>query len=199
MEALHLNYRTGEVVEASTREFTAQCFDLFQPPPLGSLVKTGDEGKETFAIVCEAATTSIDPSRKPIALGKEAAAEEAIYRDHPQLAQLLRTDFRALVVGYRERGAIRQYLPALPARVHSFVYLCQDEEVKEFTSSLDFLALVADGQVPNRDEVLGAFLRAASKTQQEPEGFLIHSGKVLAALMARDTTRLNSLLKRIRP
>jgi len=31
--------RTGEIIEASTTEFVAQCYELYQSPPLGSLVK----------------------------------------------------------------------------------------------------------------------------------------------------------------
>lgn len=31
--------KIGEVIEASTTEFTAQCYELHQPPPFGSLVE----------------------------------------------------------------------------------------------------------------------------------------------------------------
>ena len=32
--------RVGEVIEACTTDFVAQCYELYQSPPLGSLVKT---------------------------------------------------------------------------------------------------------------------------------------------------------------
>ena len=30
--------RVGEVIQASTTDFVAQCYELYQIPPLGSLV-----------------------------------------------------------------------------------------------------------------------------------------------------------------
>jgi len=56
--------RAGEIIEASTTEFVAQCYELYQSPPLGSLVKTTDEEVELYGIVYHAATTSIEPVQK---------------------------------------------------------------------------------------------------------------------------------------
>ncbi len=33
--------RLGEVIEASTTEFTTQCYELYESPPLGALVRCG--------------------------------------------------------------------------------------------------------------------------------------------------------------
>ena len=121
--------RAGEIIEASTTEFVAQCYELYQSPPLGSLVKTTDKDVEIYGIVYHAATTSIEPGRRPIARGKDEASEAAIYNSSPQLLKLLRTEFSALVVGHRQGDKLLYYLPARPARIHSFVYQCQPEEV----------------------------------------------------------------------
>ncbi|UCD54000.1 MAG: hypothetical protein JSU76_03670, partial [Dehalococcoidia bacterium] len=85
--------RVGEVIEASTTDFAAQCYELYQSPPLGSLVKTGDSGVELYGIVYNAATTSLEPGRRPIARGRDETAEEEIYRSSPQLLKLLRSEF----------------------------------------------------------------------------------------------------------
>src|SRR3989304_256493 len=121
--------RAGEIIEASSTEFVAQCYELYRSPPLGSLVKTTDEGGELYGIVYHAATSSIEPGRRPIARGKDEASEAAIYSSSPQLLKLLRTEFTALVVGHRQEGKLFYYLPAKPARIHSFVYQCQPKEV----------------------------------------------------------------------
>jgi len=63
--------RVGEVIEASTTDFVAQCYELYQSPPLGSLVKTRDLGVELYGIVYNATTTSFEPGRRPIARGKD--------------------------------------------------------------------------------------------------------------------------------
>ena len=57
--------RVGEVIEANTTGFVAQCYELYQSPPLGSLVKTTDLPVELYAVVYSTATTSVDPGRRP--------------------------------------------------------------------------------------------------------------------------------------
>jgi hypothetical protein len=37
--------RVGEIIEACTTDFTAQCYELYKSPPLGSLVKTSLKSK----------------------------------------------------------------------------------------------------------------------------------------------------------
>jgi len=71
-----LTDRAGEVIEADTTGFTAQCYELYESPPLGSLVKTADEDVEIYAVVCRAATSGIEPGRRPIARGKDETTEE---------------------------------------------------------------------------------------------------------------------------
>ncbi len=134
--------RVGEVIEASTTDFVAQCYELYQSPPLGSLVKTTDLPVELYGIVYNATTASLEPGRRPIARGKDETSEEEIYRSSPQLLKLLRTEFSTLVVGYRENEKLYRYLPPKPARIHSFVYLCSADEVREFSQSLDFLNIL---------------------------------------------------------
>ncbi|GAH36138.1 unnamed protein product, partial [marine sediment metagenome] len=62
--------RVGEVIEAGTTNFVAQCYELYQSPPLGSLVKTilPLEGPvELYGIVYNATTASLESGRRPIA------------------------------------------------------------------------------------------------------------------------------------
>jgi len=102
--------RVGEVIEASTTDFVAQCYELYELPPLGSLVKTGDSDVELYGVVYQATTTSFEPGRRPIARGKDEASEEAIYQANPQLLKLLKSEFSALVVGHRQGDRLHHYL-----------------------------------------------------------------------------------------
>lgn len=201
-----MSSKIGEVIEASTGEFTAQCYELHRPPPFGSLVKTREGEVEIYGVVSRAETTSIEPGRRPIARGKEEKEEEDIYRASPQLEKLLRTDFDALVVGHREGGGGREsekgeklhhYLPPRPARIHSFVYLCDRAEAVQFSQSLDFLSILvgAGGQA---DELIAASLRHVAAEQQAPQDFLTRAGKELAVLLGGETNRLNTILRRIK-
>ncbi len=189
--------KIGEIIEASTSEFMAQCYELHQPPPFGSLVKTREGEIEIYGVVYDASTTSIEPGRRPIARGREEAEEEDIFRSSPQLAKLLRTDFDALVVGHREGERLHHYLPPRPAKVHSFVYLCPTEEVAQFSQSFDFLSILvnAKGQA---DELIAAWLRHAAQAQPDPRAFLVRAGKELAVLLAGEVSRLDTILRRIK-
>jgi hypothetical protein len=49
------------------------------------------------------------------------------------------------------------------------------------------------------DEVLGACLRGAAATHTDPQAFMLRAGKALAAELAGDLPRLNSILKKVSP
>ncbi len=193
------NAKIAEVVEADTTAFTAQCYRLGEPPPLGSIVVTGDSEGEVFAVVCNAATVSIDASRRVAALGHDQESEEAVRQEHPELERLLRTDFRAQVIGHRPaRGPVSHRLPPRPASIHAFARLAADEQVRDLTQSLDFLAHLVTGAAATRDEAAAACLRLASRTHQDPSAFLVRAGKGLAALLSQDTPRLYLLLRMLK-
>ena len=191
--------KIAEVIEASSAEFTAQCYKLDQSPPLGSLVKTQDKFGEIYGVVYNIETHSLEPGRRVVARGENLEAEEEIFKATPQLSRLLTTDFRVLVAGHVEGKSWHHYLPPKPASIHSFVYTCQIEEVRAFTQSLDFLSLLVNARIPVPvDEVIGACLRYASQAHHDHDAFLVKAGKELAFMLSTDVQRLNSLLKRLK-
>jgi hypothetical protein len=90
--------KIAEVIEASTAQFMAQSYELYELPPLGSLVKSND----VYGIVCHAETAGLDTGRKPVARGKDEATEEAVYQSSPQLSKLLRSAFTSAAVGFKD-------------------------------------------------------------------------------------------------
>ena len=191
--------KIAEVIEASTTEFTAQCYELYRFPPLGALVKTVDGTVELYGIACNAMTSGIEPGRRPIARGKDETSEEGVYRTNPQLVKLLRSEFIALVAGYRRDEKIYHYLPANPARIHGFVYPCSPEEVKEFSMSFAFLNILLNTRLPVPvEEVIGAALRQMSQVHDDPHRFLVTAGKELAVMLGSDFNRLSIILNRFK-
>ena len=186
----------GEVVQASTAEFAAQCHRLYDAPPLGTLVRTGGDSP-IYGIVAEVATQSIEPGRRPMALAEEDDTVEAVYERNPQLGRLLSTEFRSIVAGHRSDGALLRYLAPLPPRIHTPVFRCDKNELLEFTRSLDFLSILVASPVGSQDDVTAAFLRTASGAHADPRSFLVEAGKEVAALLARDVRRLNAVLRRL--
>ncbi len=154
---------------------------------------------ELYGIVYHATTASLEPGRRPIARGKDEVAEEEIYRSSPQLLKLLRTEFSALVVGYREEEKLYHYLPPKPARIHGFVHLCLPEEVKEFSQSFDFLNILVNARLPvSADELVAASLRQMSQAYEDRHAFLVAAGKERAVLLSGQFNQLKAILGRIR-
>ena len=190
--------RVGEVIEASTTEFVAECYELYGLPSLGSLVNVGDTDEKTFGIVCHATTASVEPGRRPIARGKDEVSEEGIYKSSPQLEKLLRSEFNAIVVGHGNGEDIYQYLPPKPARIHSFVYLCPAEQVRTFSRSFDFLSHLLSTSLPvSVEELIAATLRRMSQAHEDKQAFLKTAGRELATLLSSDYSRLRAILGRI--
>ena len=191
--------RVGEIIQAGTTDFTAQCYELYQSPPLGSLVKTKDSELELYGVVYHTATTSLEPGRRPIARGKDEASEEDIYRSSPQLEKLLRTEFSALVVGHRQDDKIYHYLPPKPARIHGFTYLCNPDEIKEFSQSFNFLNILINTNLPlPTDELIAACLRHMSQAYEDRRRFLVAAGKQLAVSLSGQFNQLRAILERIK-
>jgi len=191
--------RVGEVIEAATADFTAQCYELYQSPPLGSLVKTADGEVELYGIVYNAATASIEPGRRPIARGKDETSEEAVYQTSPQLTKLLRSEFGVLVVGHRQGDKLYHYLPPKTARIHGFVYQCSPDEVKQFSQSFGFLNILVNAHLPvSTEELTSACLRQMSQVYADPRVFLITAGKELAVLLGGQFNQLKAILERIK-
>ena len=124
--------RLGEVIEASTTGFTAQAYELYELPPLGSLVKTSEGDIELYGVVCQAMTEGLEPGRKPIARGKDEASEEAIFQSSPQLAKLLRSEFSALVVGHKQgdKAPVSAAAPGTYPQFRPCLYYRGDQDIQ---------------------------------------------------------------------
>ena len=187
----------GEVVESSSTGFVAQSYRLYGAPHLGALVRTGGP-YPAYGVVHEVATRGIDPSRRPTARGEDEATEEDVYRSNPQLEHLLRTDFRAVIVGHIG-GETRYHLPPSPPPIYAFVHVCATHEAAAFSSSTDCLRLLAGSGVVALEEVVSAFLRHVAAAQADPQAFLAGAGKQLAALFPGDFRLVESILLRSGP
>ena len=188
--------RLGEVVESTSTGFTTHCYRLDELPPLGGLVR-GGETAQVYGIVYAASTRSIDPARHPIPRGADADSEEEVYRDNPQLERLLVSEFQSVIVGYRSGDEVVRHLPPLPPRIHSFVRVCDGDEMREFSASMDFAPLLLATATAAQDEVLAAFLRLARDSHPDPESFLVRAGRELVAHFPGQAQRLGSVLRRL--
>ena len=186
--------RIGEVIEASTSEFTAQCYRLYDAPSIGSLVLCSEQ-TPIYGIVCKATTQSIDPGRVAIPRGLNAATEEDVLNNNPQIERLLYTSFRAVIVGFQHGNSVRRYPPLSAPRIYSFVRECYTSELVEFSSSHEFLALLLNAPVDAQDHVVSSFLRNAAAAHPDSHAYLVSVGKGLATALTGQFPRLTRILR----
>jgi hypothetical protein len=188
----------GEVVEASTTEFLAQAVELDSAPPFGAFVEvTIDDGLTLYGIVGHVQTAGIDPGSRAIMRGHDDVRDERIYQENPDLPLVLRTTFRALVVGFTEGGKLYQFLPPKPPRLHYSVFTSHPGTVRHFTTAgLEYLQAILNATDVAVDELLAANLRYTAAQYRDGPAFLQEAGRELAQLLRADYARLTGVLRR---
>ena len=185
----------AEVSEANIETFTSQCYELYRPPPLGSLVKAGNI--PVYGIVVNITTEGLDPSRPIVARGSSATTEQEIYTQNPQLMELLCTKFRSIAVGYSHDNILVQGYPFEPPKIHAFVHECLPNELSDLSSNSDFIHLLL--QHPEvKDEILTAGLTNIAKQTTNRDEFLMRAGKTLALELTGQMARLNAILRKLK-
>ena len=182
----------GEVVESSTTELVAEARQLHGAPSFGQFVRVDSE-VPILGIVFNVFTHSIEPNRRPTAYGK---TEDELRMEQPQIFELLRTDFQALVIGYIDAAGPVQILPPQPARIHSFVHVCDEEQIRAFTETDDYLRCILNTTKIPTDELLIAALRQTMRAHGGDNTYLVRMGKELSRLLGDDYDRLSSIVRR---
>ncbi|MBI5830834.1 MAG: hypothetical protein HZB16_00800 [Armatimonadetes bacterium] len=183
----------GEVVLSSTTRLTAQCPDDDATPALGSFVTVDYGPGRAVAVVAEVRSGSLDPGRRPVAFG---LSEEELFRQQPQLRELLSTEFEAILVGWSEGdGPARQLLPPRPPRLHRFVSPAEPDDVRTVTEGGDWLRTLLAAEAS--DDLLAAAVRASLATRPDDHTARLHAGRALARLVGDDYERLQVLLRRV--
>ena len=191
----------GEVVESTTKDFVAQACELNGAPAFGSFVRVAlRQGVMAYGVVAHVQTAGIDPGARAIMRGHGQVRDDLIYVENPDLPHVLRTTFRALLVGFAEAGTYRQFLPAHPPRLHYSVHVATPQEVQGFTDTgLMYLGtLLAAGDAPT-DELIAANVRLTAAIRGEPEQFARLAGRELAQLLRADYARFTAILRRMVP
>ena len=198
----------AEVIETATTEFLAQCLDpedLSFPvmPPFGSWVKSLDEesGNQVYAVVYHATTLPIDTVHRARALGLSL---QDLREQQPQIFAMLKTEFRAAIVGFKPRQgnqlkneAFYQYLPPRPPQIHQAVYRCEPEAIIHFTERLDFLRTLLQVNGAPQEALTAAAIREVYQLRHADREWLIRAGRTLSVLLKDDYDRLRFILSQL--
>lgn len=106
-----------------------------------------------------------------------------------------------LAIGYRSDDVWIHALPPQPPVTLDRISLASIGEVVDFTSRFDYLRLLLAAPDAPVDELIATSLRHAAglRAPNERSRFMRTAGRELARLLSRDLTRLETLLRRIKP
>lgn len=199
----------AEVIETTTTEFLAQCLepdDLSFPvmPPFGSWVRSLDEesGNRVYGVVYHVTTTPIDSVHRARALGLSL---QELREQQPQIFAMLKTEFRAAIVGFQaphsgsedSPSLIYQHLPPRPPQIHQAVYHCDPEEILQFTEQFDFLRTLLQISGAPVEGLTAAAIRQVYQLRQADRQWLVQAGRTLSVLLKDDYDRLRVILSQI--
>ncbi len=203
-------HHIAEVIETTTTEFLAECLepdDLSFPPmpPFGSWVCAVDEesGNQVYAVVYYATAMPIDSVHRARALGLSL---QTLREEQPQIFAMLRTEFRAAIVGFEQQSQnisynqeVYQYLPPRPPQIHQAVYRCQPEAIIKFTEKLDFLRTLLLIKAAPVESLAASAIREVYQLRNADREWLIKAGRNLSVLLKDDYDRLRFILSQIHP
>ena len=192
--------KVGEIVAAATTTCTAQSYELNRAPAFGSLLRVpvpGASGHSPiyYALCFGAQTGAIEPGRHAVAWGRLDDDEADIYRRQPQLSQVLRTTFDALLVGYSDGGAVAQRVPAMPPCLHALVYEATCDEVAHFNADLSYLRFVLRTPLPNADDFIAATIEHAQRAMGGDRAFLVAAARTVVRLLGSEHERVMNILE----
>ncbi|MDP6036935.1 MAG: hypothetical protein QGG64_00130 [Candidatus Latescibacteria bacterium] len=183
----------GEIIESSTSQFMSECRELNGAPPFGSFIKTNG-ALPVYGLVFNVCTHSIEPNRRATAYG---LTEQELREEQPQIFELLKTEFEAVIIGYGDERGPQQVLPPQPPGIHSFVFPCKESEIKALTNNGDFLRSILGGNRLPADDLIIASVRNAWTARAFDMPYLVSIGKDLCRLIRDDYDRLSSIMRRI--
>ena len=197
--------KVGEIISSNTTSFIAQCIKeeseqltLPQSPYFGSFVKAqGEElGFDIIAVVYEISTGSIDTVHRPTAMNMTRAE---LRKQQPQIFDLLKTDFSAIVIGYMQNDKMYQHIPPHPPQIHDFVFTCDSNEITIITEKADYLRTLLNSGTSLCEELVAASIRYGYVSRGCNRAFLIDIGRELSNLLKDNYDRLSAILRRIKP
>lgn len=197
----HRPDRLGEIIETSTTRLSVESDRLNFLPPLGSVVSARNESGQTiFCVVSFGETAGIDTTRRAIRRGSNTVRDQDVYREHPELEQILRTTFEALPVAYRDQGALRYGLPPLPPPLHYSVVEIGVVELDQLVNRLGYLSTLSEiaADVP-ADALIVAHVRWVYQVKGNDQDWLDLAAQSIARLFKSDYERAVPILEGIDP
>jgi hypothetical protein len=185
------NHYFSEVVASSLNAFDAVVWHRNYHATFGSLVSVQDGDYTLFGVVYQIKTSSIDPTRQPVAYQKTM---EELEKEQPQIFEFLTTTVSCVTVGYAYKGKLFYMVPPMPPQIHSFISLVDDYEKKRFFSDKRYLHVLFCAQhlIDSLDELLLAIVHQQQLSEESLAIFI----QTYSLLTGNDYRRIKLFVQR---
>ncbi len=195
MKALD-NKPFAEVIESSLQGFLAQSWEWNRFPQFGSMVTVTTESRTLCGVVHQVQTGSMDPVRYPFAYKK---TEAELMAEQPHIFEFLKTTFRVLIIGYKEKSYFFYLSPPEPAKIHAFICPMEQQLAHDFFSNNNYLSSLFSSQAElfNLDELILALIKYQRAINILDKKELMQTIGNLRLLIGNDYRRMKILLQRV--
>ena len=144
----------GEIIEVSSRSAIAQSYELYDCPPIGSVVKCGDDTEDIYGVITNIETRSNDPGRRPNPKGPGFAEVNELYKSNPEITHLMKTEFNIVFLGYKHENTTTISIPPTPPRIFSFISTLPEDEMINIFSDEGLVKFIVNSNMELKDDVI---------------------------------------------
>jgi hypothetical protein len=186
----------GRLLRAGTTGFVAGCsVSQIETPAFGALVRAPlQPGYQVYGLIHD---IHIDDDGLVRQLVTTEEIDPAVIADN-RVNRNVPIEMSVLAIGYQLDGVIYHLLPPRPALSLDAIYLCNDQEVRDFTSSGRFgyfRHILRSGELPVGD-LLAAHIKQAQAVQSAArnDDWAVEATQELIVLLRDDYATLMSVI-----
>jgi len=185
--------RIGRLLRSSTPKFVVGCqVKQLDSPGFGSLVRVPvDEYYQVYGLIYD---IRIEDDGLVRQLVTTEGVDESIIADN-RINRNVPVEMAVLVVGYQENQTIRHLLPPRPALSLDMIYLCDREELIQFTNAgrFGYFRHILRAEDTPIGELLAAHIAQVFQANQD-KNWVVQASRELINLLRDDHEALMSVL-----
>ena len=187
----------GEIIEVSSRSAIAQSYELYDCPPIGSVIKCGDDTEDIYGVITNIETRSIDPGRRPNPKGPGFAEVNELYKSNPEITHLMKTEFNIVFIGYKHENVTTISIPPTPPRIFSFISTLPEDEMINIFSDEGLVKFIVNSNMELKDDVIIMIISKylnSKKTKTEEIGSFTSQ---LVGALPDQITRITNIIQNL--
>ncbi|MCP4230801.1 MAG: hypothetical protein GY771_11755 [bacterium] len=183
----------AEILASSVHRVSGECYALEDLPTYGQPV-VAEADPLILALISELRIGSALPGRS---LGRRGLDPDELMQQHPEMGELISTEFEAVVIGELPGGVVSLRSPPRPVPLYTRIRPATNAEMVSLTlaENLTVRLLRASG---SDDSFLIAAITHLADTVEDKEGFVADTARYLAAQFTEDFPRLEYIIKELK-